>query len=86
MFYGKGQLSALYGRKIWGVKKLRGFRMPGSDLLSLRAPVLENVYALSYPGVDPIGVETVFGEEQFRITVRNQTVGNAHAHQSYSVL
>ncbi len=57
-----------------------------SDLLSLRAPVLKNVYALSYSGVDPIGVETVFGEEQFRIAMRNQPVGNAHAHQSYSVL
>src|ERR1043165_2893912 len=56
------------------------------SLLTLRATVFQNLNALFDARVDSIRVETVFGEEQLGVAVRDEAIWNPHPHDFDLVL
>jgi len=58
----------------------------GDDLMVLRAAIVEDVDGFFDARVNPIRIKAVLGEQQLRVAMCHDAVGNAHANQANLVL
>src|SRR5687767_653709 len=58
----------------------------GDDLMVLRAAIVEDVHGFLDARVNSIRIKAVLGEQQLRIAMRHDAVGNAHANDADLVL
>src|ERR1700754_368006 len=83
---------ALVFRQDYRIHRPRKDNHVNSEILStknaagLRATFVKNFYTLFHAIVNSVSVETVLRQQQLRVAVRDQPVGNAHSHDANLVL